>query len=92
MIRKGGTSSSAIAMAPPDLMEWVPKSPFSTPRLAYPIDSAALSIALMIFLLVMCSIRLFFQTADTGVSSSAPGYDLILLTIAAQALTGHMIS
>eukprot|EP00956_Cyclotella_meneghiniana_P011376 scaffold15968_cov46-Cyclotella_meneghiniana.AAC.4 len=34
MIRKRGTSSSAMAMAPPDLMEWVPKSPFSTPRLA----------------------------------------------------------
>ena len=49
MIRKGGTLSSAIAMAPPDLIEWVPKSPFSTPRLVYPIDSAALSIALMMF-------------------------------------------
>ena len=89
---KGGTSSNAMAIAPPALMECVPKSPFSKPRLAYPIDSAALSIASMIFLLVICSIRLFLQTADTGVLSSAPGYDRILCTIAAQVLTGHMIS
>lgn len=92
MIRKGGTSSRAIAMAPPDLIECVPKSPFFTPRLAYPIDSAALSIAFIISLLVMFSSLLFLQTHETGVSLSVPGYDLILLTIAAHVLTGHMIS
>lgn len=72
MIVYMGTSSRYIAMAPPDLIEWVPKSPFLTPSESHPMDSAAVSIALTISFEVMCSILLFLQTAETGVFSSQP--------------------
>lgn len=49
----------------------------------------AASKATVIALEVMCSIRPFLHTADTGVSSVVPSYPLILFTIAAQLLTGH---
>ena len=38
---------------------------------------------------VMCSMRSFRQTADTGVLSEAPGYALIRLTAAAHCRTGQ---
>ena len=74
----------------PDLIEWVPKSPFLTPRDSHPMASAAVSIALTICFEVMCSILLFFHTAETGVLSLLPWYLLIRLINEAQDLTGHM--
>jgi hypothetical protein len=72
-----------MAIAPPDLMECVPKSPFLTPSLSHPMASADALIASIISLLVMCSIRLFHHTADTGVLSSTHGELLIRLTTVA---------
>jgi hypothetical protein len=84
-----GTSPRDIAIAAPDLIEWVPISPFSMLTLSLPTASTAASRAFTSMADVTCSMRQFLQTADTGVSSFAPGYPLILLTIAAQILTGQ---
>ena len=65
---KTGHSPRYMAIAAPDRIEWVPTSSFLIPSLSSPTDSTAACRACTISLDEMCSILLFLQTADTGVS------------------------
>ena len=89
MIVQTGTSPKYIAIAAPDLMECVPISPRFKFKRSQPIDSIAASSAATISSEDTCSIPPPRQTADTGVSSSAPSYRRILRINAAQIFTGH---
>ena len=67
-----GTSPKYIAIAAPDRIECVPKSPGFSPRRSQPIELAAAFRAFTNSSEVKCSILPFLQIAETGVSQSAP--------------------
>ena len=78
-----------ISIAAPDRSECVPISSGSKPRRALlMVAQAALSV-LITWCDVICSLLLWRQTVQTGVSSVVPGYVQILLTSRAHCFTGH---
>ena len=68
MIRKTGHLLRNIAIAAPEWMECVPISLTKMWRMSSPIDLTASRNAFLICVEVMCSIRLYLQMAEIGVS------------------------
>ena len=68
-----GTVSSPLLRLSAERREWVPISEILNPSLSSPIAFAAAPKAVIISSEVTCWILPFFHTAETGVSSSAPG-------------------
>lgn len=60
-------------MATPDLIERVPTSSSQIPKMSSTIETTAALRADTISFEVKCLMRSCLQTADTGVSSEAPG-------------------
>ena len=74
-----------MAIAEPERMECVPTSFVAMWSVSSPIAEMASRNAFEMCLDVMCSMQSYFQMAEIGVSSLAPGYN------AAAARTGHSV-
>ncbi len=80
-----------MAIAEPERMECVPTLFVAMWSASSPIAETSSCNTFEICLDVMCSMRSYFQMAEIGVSSFAPGYDRIQRTMAAAARTGHSV-
>ena len=73
MIVKTGHSPKYMAIAAPDLIEWVPMSLALTPSMSSPIAMTDALRESTISSDVMCSMRPCLQMAESGVSALEPG-------------------